>query len=196
MEYITRASELFPPKEGDMEGKCIICGRFTTKGNKIDFSDNFTNWHLLEEGEVICEQCYNMVRDQNHRRKSWVATREGIEFLKRDQFIPIMLNPPEPPFVIYFTKSGKKQGFLKLIDKVNYSKNKFWVAYEDDLIFVDKNILLEMVELAREARELGFTKGELENGAFTHNWKHRTICEKIEQFKGNSLWRLVVNATK
>ena len=63
---ILYASDFFPPTPGDKKGRCVICGRETEHGHEIDFSEKFTMWSALQEGEVICEHCYTMARNQDY----------------------------------------------------------------------------------------------------------------------------------
>jgi len=193
---ILRLSELFEPKPGDKKGQCVVCGCTTEKGHKIDFSNNFTAWPDLQAGNVICEYCYALVRDQQYRRKSWVVSKEGVKFLKKDEILDVLLNPPEPPFGIYITKSGKKQGFLKIINRVNYSRKHYFIAFEDNLIYVDVELLKRMVEVAKTARSLKFSKTELLQGARTYHWEHEELCGSIEELKNMPLWEVVVFAIK
>ncbi|XRP97793.1 hypothetical protein ACO3UB_08340 (plasmid) [Methanocaldococcus sp. 16A] len=193
---VLRVSELFSPTHGDKKGTCVVCGFETEKGHKIDFSGNFTAWNELQEGNVICEYCYTLVREQQYRRKSWVANKEGVRFLQKDEILDTLMNPPQPPFAIYLTKSGKKQGFLKLINRVAYSKKQYFTAFEDSLIFVEQDVLREMVDVARKARKLKFSKTELLEGPKTHNWIYDDLCKQIERFRKNPLWEVVVYAVK
>jgi len=191
-KYLLRTSQLFPPAHGNLTGTCIICGFQTSKGHKIDFSDNFTSWNLLQEGSCICEYCYTLCRNQDYRRKSWVASLEGIRFLRRSEILDTLLQPPEPPFATYITKSGKKQGFLNLVNRINYSRNRFYIAFEDSLLFINRSELAEMVEVARKARQLKFGKSELLGNIKVKHWEHRELCEQILKFAKNPVWEVVV----
>ena len=191
---ILYASDFFPPTPGDKKGRCIICGRETEHGHEIDFSEKFTMWSALQEGEVICEHCYTMARNQDYRRKSWVADRNGVRFLEKEEILPTLLEPPEPPFTIFITKSKKKQGFLLLANRVSYSRDRYFIAFEDQLVFVDRKVLKRMVEVARRARELKFSKTELLQGPKTVRWQYPELCEEILSFLGNPLWEVVVYA--
>jgi len=188
-----KLSDLFPPSPGNVGGKCIVCGRMTKSGHRIDFSDNFTMWALLQEGDCICEHCYTLCRDQKYRRKSWVATKDGIKFLEKKDLLSTLLSPPNPPFAIYITKSGKKQGFLLLVKRPSLSRDRFFIAFEDSLVWVDRKKLEEMVAVAEAARKLKFRKSDLLDPS-TKCWVHRDLCEKIVEFRKNPLWEVVVYA--
>ena len=169
-----------------------MCGFETERGHDIDLSDNFTAWNLLQEGNVICEHCYSLLRNQNYRRKSWVADSHGVRFLQRGEILDALLDPPKPPFAIYITKTGKKQGFLHLINRPNYSRERFFIAFDDSLVFVERGKLREMVEVARRARRLKFGKAELLGDIKVKHWEHRELCEKILSFSKNPVWEVVV----
>ena len=187
-----RASEFLVPIKGNIEGTCVICGYYTKYGHKVKLSDNFTMWSLLQEGNCICEYCYELLKNQDYRRKSWIATTNGVKFIKRHDVLPFMLKP-EVPFAMYITRTGKKQGFLHIVNRVNYSREHYFVAFDDELIYVNRGILVNMVDVATEARKLGFRKMDLIDPA-TRMWKYRDLCNEIVKYKGNPLWRLVVYA--
>ena len=152
MRYITKMTELLEPQKGNKEGECILCGRHTEHGHEIKLSDNFTAWNVLQEGEVICEYCYTLVKNQDFRRHSWFLTEGEVRFLKRDEVLSVLQNPPEPPFVIYITKTGKKQGYLQLINRVNYSRDRYAIAFDDKLVFIDRRELQGMIDLAKQRK--------------------------------------------
>ncbi len=193
---ILRTSQLFPPTEGGEVGTCIVCGTSTRKGHRIDFSSNFTAWSMLWDGDCICEYCYTLCRDQQYRRRSWVATKQGIRFLQKSEILEVLLNPPEPPFAIYITRTGKKQGFLQLVNRLSYSREHYFIAFDDALVFVNRGELEEMVEIAKKARALKFTKAELLSEPAVHRWQHRELCEQIVKLAKKPLWEVIVYAVE
>ena len=200
MQYILCLSDFFTPsKEGSINGICIVCGRKTDRGLKVDFSDNFTNWNLLQVGDCICPQCYELARNQVYRRKSWIATKEGITFIQRKDFLNVLLSPPDPPFGIYLTRTYQKQGFFLIINHVNYSRKKFFVAFDDQLLTIDRKKLQEMTTIARELRAHKVKKEELRTGIFSPNTYARVsldLLEKARNFAGDPIWELVVYAVE
>jgi len=193
-EVVCCLSRLFPPTPGNKRGQCVVCSLETERGHPVDFSQNFTSWSELVEGDCICEYCYTLCRDQKYRRKSWIATLKGIRFLSRKDVLPVLLDPPEPPFAVYVTKSGKKQGFLHILNKVALSRDTFFIAFEDRAVFVDRPTLKEMYDLAFHCvNDLKFKKSYLVDPP-VKCWKYREECEMIMRYRKNPLWEVVVYA--
>jgi len=189
---IRTLSQLFPPTLGTKKGKCVVCAQTTEKGHPVEFSKNFTAWNLLQQGNCVCEYCYTILKNQEYRRKSWVASMQGIRFLNRTEILPVLINPPEPPFAIYITKTGKKQGFLHLINRVNYSKTNYLIAFDDQLIHVNLEQVREMAKIVKEARKLKFSKTELLGDIKVKHFEHYDLCCKILRYVKNPLWEVVV----
>lgn len=197
MSFFFLSDFFTPTRFGAMKGHCMLCGRETNKGLEADFSAKFTSWNLFKAGECLCPNCYELSRNQAYRRSMWIACKEGITFFKKDQMLQHLLDPPDPPFAMYLTKTWKKQGFLKLINKVNYSKNSFFIALDSEIIHVVMNNFTEMLKLAKGLREKGISKKELRSGKF-HVYRYEDldleVIEKIKRITKNPQWRLVIYA--
>lgn len=201
MTFITILSDFFPSEvTGPIEGNCVVCGRLTHQGLEIDFSKRFTNWNLLQGGNCICPSCYELTRNQSYRRSMWVVNKEGITFFKKKEMLYHILNPPEPPFAMYLTRTWKKQGFFKLINKINYSRDNYTTTLDMQLIQVNREKATEMKEIAEALRKEKITKTELTSGQF---YSHRydildpSLIYKIKQeYIKNPLWELIVYAVK
>ncbi len=190
-------------REVDEQHVCVLCG-ISGDGegegedeemSRFKPSDNFTSWNLLGAGDSLCASCERIFTNQNYRRKSWVRSNGLAEFHKPKEMLPLLINPPEPPFYLYITASGQKQTYLQLFRKgANMNQNAFWIADEDaGLLHVLPPRISELEAFAREAYEkLGQKKWKLIHGAPAHDWKQREICERIAQLRGDPLWQLVV----
>lgn len=187
-----------PSKFGEISGTCISCGRITFQGLEIDYSKKFTNWELLQAGDCICPNCYELTRNQAYRRKMWVATKGGVKFFKKKEMLELLLNPPEPPFSIYLTKTYQKQGFFNIINRVNYSRDDFIVAYDMNVINVNLEEFKKMVEMSQDLRNKNITKTELRTGKFypgRFEMIDIKIIEKIKQeYIKNPSWELTIDA--
>ncbi|MFW9872930.1 MAG: hypothetical protein ACFFG0_07500 [Candidatus Thorarchaeota archaeon] len=187
-------------KFGSINGDCVLCGRTTENGNKIDFSSKFTNWNLLQSGNCLCPNCYELSRNQTYRRKMWYVNREDIIFFKKEDILNVLLKPPKPPFAIYVTKTWKKQGFLKLINKVNLSSNRFFLGYDMKVILIVLKKFKEMVLIAKELRKKNITKTELRTGHFyaSHfkNVELSLIMRIRQEFVKTPQWELIIDSIK
>lgn len=172
---------------------CVLCGG---EGSiKFKPSSSFTSWDLLGAGNSLCNQCAGFFSNQTYRRKSWTWSEGTTQFCKPKEILPRLLSPPEPPFYVYITSSGKKQTYLKLFRKgPNMNKNGFWIGEEDlGLLHVHPEAVKEFELFARDAYEkLGEKKWKLLHGAPVEDWKDKELCERIELLKGDPLWQIVV----
>lgn len=197
---VTYLSDFFSPSEdcyGTLSASCIVCGRMTNKGHEIDYSANFTKWSLLQAGECICPNCYELTRNQDYRRSMWVATTEGITFFKKKDMLEHVLNPPDPPFGMYLTRTWQKQGFFKLINKVNYSRESYFTALDMEVFHVDLGKAKTMATLGEKLRKKKVTKEELLTGNIRASRYAELPLPLIEDAKSHAnqkLWRLIVYA--
>ncbi|MEM3480659.1 MAG: hypothetical protein QXP84_07680 [Candidatus Korarchaeum sp.] len=154
-------SRFYSVEEGSLSGKCIFCGFRTERGFPKELPGTFTATAWLQAGDVICPSCYLLLKREEFRRKSWVASKE-ISFKTAKETLPDILNPPEPPFVIYITIQGKKHGWVQLNQVgVNYSRDRFFVGFEDSVILINRSLASRIHEIAKKAREKGAGKQEI-----------------------------------
>jgi len=77
---------------------------------------------------------------------------------------------------------------------VNYSRERYYLAYEDSLLFIIRSDLVEMVDVAKEARAHKFSKKEMLTEPTAKRWEHRELCEQIVSLSKNPVWEVVVYA--
>ncbi len=171
-------SSFLSPTYGKLSGECVLCGRRTERGHPVEFSDNFTAYNLFREGNCICEHCYTLLRNQEFRRRSFVLSRDGVRFLSRVECREVLLCPPDPPFFIYITQSGQRQGWLSAMQCVSYSRERFWVSTDFVGHFlVNLQELRRMDELILELRKVGVSKNSLRSGTLSAV-EYRKLFEK------------------
>jgi hypothetical protein len=127
----------------------------------------------------------------------WIANKEGIVRFKKEDMLGHILNPPDPPFGIYLTRTWQKQGFFKLIDKVNYSKQNYFTALDMQVILVNLETAKKMAELGQKLRKKKTTKEELETGELSaHRYKDidLSLVEQVKEYAKQTLWSLIVYA--
>lgn len=160
---LTRLVE--PQVKGSKKGNCIFCMLPTQHGFPLSkIPKTFTDWNYAYQvpSPVICEYCYSFLRNENVRRKSWVITQGQLRFLDRKQVLQVLLEPPQPPFAIYIAIKGKKHGWIRLLNKIATNREQYYIAVDDNVLYIDRTKLRQYVQLLVEARKTGARKSELE----------------------------------
>lgn len=96
----------------------------------------------------------------------------------RAEMREILLNPPEPPFVITLAEVGKKHVIFRA--PVNHDRDRFAVQFDEHTITVDRCLLAETLSEFEAAYELGLSKDSLVTGNY-----NQAACMKI----GVQKWR-------
>ena len=186
---------------GIIEGRCMVCGKEVNNGLAPSISDSFTGFSYLGEGSCFCSFCASFFKEPKNRKSCWIGTKEeGTIYLKKKDIIEYILNPPNPPFAIYVTRSFKKQGWLSGMHLVNYNRDKFFILTDFvDKVFVDREEAKQKYRLISFLREKKIIKRELLDGEFRVTSYKRaleegwgSILEEIRFFKKNPLWEVLV----
>jgi CRISPR type IV-associated protein Csf1 len=185
------------PERGTHTGPCIFCGLETAAGHKAELKETFTAYDLIQGGTCICPECWHVYNEQMYRKKAWVVTQSTFTEVKRENAKELLLNPPEPPFVIYLTQTWKKQGWLNLINRVQESQTDYTIGLDYDLIEVNTSKLEEYCSIISEILEKKITKTELQTGQFKAKSYEKLgydmeLIEKIKVLAGNPLWNLAI----
>ncbi len=188
------------PVEGNIQGICCICGKETGKGHKVPFSDSFTGYSFLIHGDCACPHCWTFFKTRDFRFKSWVANSDGVRFLKRLDIRVVILFPPEPPFFLYITQSGQRQGWLSALKLINYSRDTFIISTDWAGHFMaDREIAFAMDILIWRLREKKISKTALRTGGYTMKQTRLAIeggwHDLIETARGymkTPLWEVMV----
>lgn len=151
---------------------CVLCGDRMTEGiprSKV-FSDVFTDWPYCRNisGTHVCPACcLTILTNPNGRiamrTYSWLATKKELKPLNRPDAREILLNPPEPPFLIVLAISQKKHLIFK--GTVSYSREVFPIMLEETPVFIQRSEFAELLELV-EHFMFGFTKTEIKTGEY------------------------------
>ena len=205
VEKIRAISYLLPDSfvqgKGEAKGTCILCGAETIEGFPVEFSSTFTAFSQLAYGDVFCPKCNAFFRNQDFRRRSWILTKEQVEFAKRDRILEFLLLTEKPlPFVAYITSTGQKQGWLQGFRYVNFSKQRYFIHTDFvGCVFTEQSQLLEMSKLLRILREKKVSKTELLTGEFSMHTYRKSIEQGFEmqlreakEYVSQPIWEVLV----
>ena len=194
------------PVPGSDHGTCYVCGRQTDRGWAEAPSDNFTAWSQIYQGRVMCEHCRPVFKDRQFRQRSWVASPVGIQFASKDTptlLWDTMRDPPNPPFVVYITAGGQKQGWIVLGRYPSTSRERFWVGtdWTDRPVLIERAWVHEQAALLGRMRERKTPKQVLLDGQFSSGAWSKAMAEgwtddieAVLSRVGNPRWEVVVRA--
>ena len=204
------APEWLPPepKRGDRYGpdeRCWLCGG-PTDGvgwpREHALPDTFTNHNLarVQLSQTLCQACvylgskagWDHYRSQqpddglksghavSWRNYSHLFVPGHHECPSRARLRELLLDPPEPPFLLVVAVSGQKHLLFRA--RVALSRAQFPVQFEDESIVVDHDRFTAVLRLVEQLLALGFTRAEIASGRYDVNRIHRA---------GLAAWRAV-----
>ncbi len=186
--------------EGHIKGRCMFCGKETESGLEPAFSGNFMGYPYLQDGNCFCPTCYAFFKNQDYRKHSWLVTEKEFKIIHHDDVLDLLLNPPEPPFYIYITIGGQKQGWLNAIHSVNLSNERWWISIEETRYFVKTVELRRQYNIMKMIKERKVAKKELK-----HRFSISTmlkfdktgelgILEAANACRGTNEWEVLIYA--
>jgi CRISPR type IV-associated protein Csf1 len=176
-------------------GYCVLCGNYSDCGHPLEFGEKFTAYSWLQGGSVFCPYCYEIYKNQLYRRHSWYLDAREFKILNRDDILTLLnLTNKEIPFAIYINTTRKKQGYLQLINRLNYNNEMFVVAFDDDLVWIDRQKLEEAIEFAKTLKRKKLTKGEMLSGRLNPKRYEQLSLDDLKKIREYDigLWRVVV----
>lgn len=129
----------------------------------------------------------------------WAVTPYEFKPFKHVEAKSILQNPPEPPFVMYFTQTWKRQGWPGLVNRVNTDKEYFIVGYDYELVLVEAKKRDSYLEFAQSLIDKGLNKTELATGelkAKSYDKVDFSEVKRLKELSGDPLWDLVVYVTR
>jgi hypothetical protein len=187
-------------------GVCYVCGRHTDTGWEESPSENFTAWSQVYRGTVMCEWCRPIFKNRQFRQRSWVACRTGVQFADAEHRTLIwdtLCEPPEPPYCVYITAGGQKQGWIVLGRYPSTSRERFWVGtdWTDRPVLIERAWVHEQAPLLDRMRERKTPKQVLLDGQFSSGAWSKAMAEgwtddieAVLSRVGNPRWEVVVRA--
>ena len=149
-------------------GRCALCKQPLKNRRAVPVEDavkpTFTNRDLLDvDAGYVCVACAYCLSEPLLRRRDFLATQTEITYLKRDELLPLLLEPPEPPFVLCVGLSHKKH--LVIRTRVNLSRRLFYVQFEEQGIWVQPEKHRSLA-LSVQALLKGFGKSQISSGEY------------------------------
>lgn len=195
-ELMIESRNISPPN-GEENGTCIFCGSECENGHPAKLKANFTGYSYLQSGNLICPACFYLYNEQEYRKHMWVASSDGYRTFKRDEGKNILLHPPNIPFAIYFTRTWKKQGWIAIMEKVNYDRDRFYVGFDYDVILIDRIKVREYLNLIESLLSKKISKSELATGQLKPRSLEKIdmdvdLFHRIQTLAGENLWQLCV----
>ena len=191
---------------GVSTGTCYVCGRKTDVGWHEPPSSNFTAWSSCYGGDVHCEHCRALLKDNRFRFHSWVLTPGHLvvrDKQNRGLLWRMLQDPPNGLWAMYQTNSGQKQGWIATANAVNESRTTYRVAVD----WLDKPVLVTMQYVQDHAgvierlRAAKVTLDSLRSGSWSMLDYRRALDAGIEsdyrtavQQAGKPEWEVMVNA--
>jgi len=169
---------------------CWLCGGETNNQGvpvKKAIKPTFTNIPIASElkSKTLCAGCAFCLSFVSLRHYSIVATEKNLQHPSRAELRGILLDPPDPPFVICVAVSGQK--WLHIKSQIAYTKNYFPVQMEDTTVYVDHAKLKSLLAPIEELYSGGFRKmsgrnfeGEIETGRYD---SHKILAFGIERWQ-------------
>jgi len=165
VEHAAPLTHLIPsPHKGGLKGKCAFCFCETEQGFSLEesVSKAFTDFSELHGSQVVCPHCYYFLKEPKFRRSCWVIYNNTVVFLKKNEVVKYIEDPPEPPYAIYVTKTFKKHGWIRMMYRgVNYSRESMVVGFDTELVWFNRSQFLELLSLVRSAVEKRVSKQRL-----------------------------------
>lgn len=82
----------------------------------------------------------------------------------RKQWRDLLLDPPEPPFVMAMAVNGKKHVIFRCA--INASRDQFTVQADEQRVYVDRDVFRQLLSQFEEAYTAGFSKDSLLTGHY------------------------------
>lgn len=173
---------------------CGLCGAFAPARPWRDvLKPSFTALPDLH-AEFLCWAC-EWALSTRATRSSHLAHGDTVRKLERKEFWPLLLDPPEPPFVIYLTESGQKHGLY--LQRVAEYRELFRVQVDDWSCDFVPSRDVEWMTAAADARRLGVSRDAIASGDYSSREvlamgkEYRWIEKVLERWRGTNNLRLL-----
>ena len=167
---------------------CWLCGG-KTEGRGLPVKkailDTFTDRDMARQpaSQSVCRGCAFCLSFMSLRNYSILATQDELKHPSRTEIKDILLNPPEPPFVLCIATSGQK--WLHFKGAISYSRDDYPVQLEETRIYVDVAKLKQILVLVEDLYTV-FSKAEILSGQYNQNRIKKYGLKKFQQVEGEA----------
>lgn len=153
------------------DARCWLCGGITGHRGlpvKKAIKDTFTNQDMARwpKSKSVCLGCAFCLDRRELRNYSIIATEKELRHPTRPEIRALLLDPPEPPFVLCIAVSGQKH--LHFRAQVAYDRDGFPVQMEETSVCVWRRPLAEWLGAIERLYAL-FSKEEIRTGRYSQN---------------------------
>jgi len=166
---------------------CSVCGRRPAT-QKMSFSDNFAGYDKLFGGGYVCGVCAELIK--SWRNKHFILVGDSPQELKREELLKTMLTQP-PNSLIYVKNMGRRLGMLSCLRYVATGKFAALCGEDEGFVYVDRNRLAKLADLAQTAVKTLKRKTALVEGCRAGEWAHRELCEEVERWRRDATWSIL-----
>lgn len=151
------------------DARCWLCGGQTKYRGlpvKKAILDTFTDRDKARwpQSKSVCPGCAFCLSYLSLRNYSILATEQGLRHPTRAEIRALLLDPPEPPFVLCIAVSGQKH--LHFRAQVAYSQDGYPVQMEETSVCVWRRPLGEWLEAIEDMYSV-FSKEEIRSGRYS-----------------------------
>ncbi len=185
------------------KGICAFCANLKSGYNAIGVMRDlklFTRYGDMElYGGTICFDCFKVFRNQKVRYRHWLATLSKWQFLKREEILSVLLNPPAEPWAIYITESHKKHGWIRGMYAINYSNNSnIRIIHEEFILETTINEISKISKIVQQLLDEGFSKKQIK-GEWTPTSLNKlmgshlyTVYLELNDYKDTNILYIIV----
>jgi len=169
---------------------CSVCGRRPAT-QRLSFSDNFAGYDKLYGGGYACGVCADLLK--SWRNRHFILVGDVPRELRREELLKAMLTQP-PGSLIYVKDVGRKLGMLSCL---RYSATEKFAALcgeEEGFVYVDRDRLSKLADLAQTAVKTLKKKAVLTAGCSAADWAHRELCEELERWRRSPVMSILARA--
>lgn len=185
----------FEPHDGESH-TCGLCGaeQPARPADRV-LKSGFTNRDELT-APWVCWACEECIGDKRTRSSHLVTNDGRFRRVERKETWTLLLDPPDPPFALYFTASGQKHGLFR--QTVAASRYIFRVQCESDGGMFHRGHA-EWMRAAAELVLAGCARSSMETGRYDPADYARCGVDFIEEREAKlmprrptALWRAII----